>query len=358
MKMFASRSWLMGIGIAVFLASALYLGVSRGLGERHSDPATSPQGNLPAERCVVCFGYVDVEQGIIHLRPTQAGRVVAVPVAENQRVQADTVLLWLDDVPAKCQVEEARADLKVAEAQLTQVKALPEQHQARLAMQRDAIAAAQSRLSAARQVLLRKQHLEQSKLASAEDVRIAADQVRELEAAARIEQHKLRDMELQDPTTQLATAEGNVQVRKARLEQSLHRLAECELRAPAAGHVLRVQAAPGDLVGEPGKVAVIDFCPDQPRIIRTEVPQGFVGLLKPGQPVMIQDDVHSAETWRGKVTRISDWYTQRRSVLQEPLQRNDVRTVECIVTIDSDQPPVRIGQRMLVTLNCGSPPGK
>jgi HlyD family secretion protein len=119
--------------------------------------------------------------------------------------------------------------------------------------------------------------------------------------------------------------------------------------------VLRVQAAPGDLVGEPGKLAVIDFCPDQPRIVRTEVPQGFVSNLKPGQPVSIQDDVHSTEKWQGKVTRISDWYTQRRSVLQEPLQRNDVRTVECIVTIDPEQQPVRIGQRMLVTLNTGSP---
>ncbi len=355
MNIFKSRSWLMAIAVTVFLASALYLGVSRGLGERHVEPANQPQGNFAAERSVVCFGYVDVEQGIVHLRPSQSGRVVAVPVTENQRVQADSVLLRLDDVLAKYQVEEARADLKVAEAQLAQVKALPEQYQTRLAVQRDAIAAAQSRLSASRQVLIRKQHLEQSNLASAEDVRIAADQVKELEAAARIEQHKLRDMELQDPATQLATAEGNVLVRKARLEQSMHRLAECELRAPGAGQVLRVQAAPGDLVGEQGKVAVIDFCPDQPRIVRTEVPQGFVSNLKPGQAVMLQDDVHNAETWRGKVTRISDWYTQRRSVLQEPLQRNDVRTVECIVTLDPDQAPVRIGQRMLVTLNCGTP---
>ena len=38
----------------------------------------------------------------------------------------------------------------------------------------------------------------------------------------------------------------------------------------------------------------------------------------------------------------------------EPLQFNDVRTLECIVTLDPDQPPLRIGQRVRVTLEGGS----
>ena len=38
----------------------------------------------------------------------------------------------------------------------------------------------------------------------------------------------------------------------------------------------------------------------------------------------------------------------------EPLQFNDVRTLECIVTLDPGQPPLRIGQRVRVTLEGGS----
>ena len=49
--------------------------------------------------------------------------------------------------------------------------------------------------------------------------------------------------------------------------------------------------------------------------------------------------------------RISDWYSQRRSVLLEPLQFNDVRTLECIISIDPGQPPLRIGQRVRIALN-------
>ena len=60
------------------------------------------------------------------------------------------------------------------------------------------------------------------------------------------------------------------------------------------------------------------------------------------------------ETWRGKVVRLSDWYTHRRSMLQEPLQFNDVRTLECIVQLDPGQSALRIGQRVRVTLGAAA----
>ncbi|OAI50533.1 hypothetical protein AYO44_17700 [Planctomycetaceae bacterium SCGC AG-212-F19] len=355
MNTLRNRPWLFGLGVAILIVAATVLLAPRGLGSRRHELGSDRQGAaVSGARSVVCFGYVDVEGGVLAVRPSVAGRVVEVPVAENQTVPAGTILLRLDDTLARHQVEEARADLKTAEALLAQARRLPEQHQVRLAMQRDAIEAADSRLSAARSVLARKQNLQQSKLASAEDVQVAADQAKELEAASRLEQQKLRDLELQDIAAQRAAADEAVRARQARLDQAQHRLAECAIRAPVAGQVLRVLAAPGDVAGEPGSGPVIQFCPDQPRIVRAEVPQGFVSLLAVGRPVVIQDDVRTEETWHGKVARISDWYTQRRSVLQEPSQRNDVRTVECIVTFDPGQSPVRIGQRMLVSLN-GAP---
>jgi hypothetical protein len=47
---------------------------------------------------------------------------------------------------------------------------------------------------------------------------------------------------------------------------------------------------------------------------------------------------------------MSDWYTPRRSIIQEPLQFNDVRTLECIIQLDPDQQMPRIGQRVRVKL--------
>jgi hypothetical protein len=37
-------------------------------------------------------------------------------------------------------------------------------------------------------------------------------------------------------------------------------------------------------------------------------------------------------------------------MLLEPLQFNDVRTLECIITLDPNQPPLRIGQRVRVRI--------
>ena len=348
--MMASRwLWLILIGSVAAVGGA-YVWLPRTVGDRRPEGPDRGAAGV-SDRTVVCFGHVDVESGVLTLRPSAPGRIVEVAVTDNQAVSPGAVLLRVDDALAKLQVEEARAEWKAAENQAAQLKKLPEQHEARRAAQRGAIDAAQSRLGAALQLLTRKKNLRDSKLLSDEEVRAAEEQIKELTAACEVERQKLRDLELQEPAAQLALAEANVQARKARLDQAVHNLAECELKAPTAGQVLRVLATPGDLVGGAGNQPTIQFCPEQPRIIRAEVPQGFVSQLAVGQPVLIQDDVRTEEMWHGKVARISDWYTLRRSVLQEPQQRNDVRTIECIIELKPGQPHLRIGQRMLINFN-------
>jgi multidrug resistance efflux pump len=342
--------WLILIGSVAAVAGA-YVCFPRSISDRRPEGSDRGAAGV-SDRTVVCFGHVDVESGILMLRPTATGRIIEVAVTDNQAVSPGAVLLRVDDALARLQVEEARAEWKSAESQAAQLKKLPEQHDARLAAQRGAIDAAQSRLAAALQLLARKKNLRDSKLLSDEEVRAAEEQIKELTAASEVERQRLRDLELQAPAAQIALAEANVQARKARLDQAVHNLAECELKAPTAGQVLRVLAAAGDLAGGSSQQPTIQFCPEQPRIIRAEIPQGFVRQLAVGQPVLIQDDVRTEEVWHGKVARISDWYTQRRSILQEPQQRNDMRTVECIVELAPGQPHLRIGQRMLVSLNC------
>jgi multidrug resistance efflux pump len=320
-------------------------GTGRGMaaGEVAVPPARLDSG-------VVCFGHVDVESGVTPLIPTYAGRVVEVLAREGQAVKAGVGLLRLDDRPARLQALQAEADLKAAQAQLARVRRLPQQHQARLDGQRHAIQAAQSRWSAARQILIRKWSLQKLDQMSMEEVHAASDQVHELEAALAGEKEKLRELELIDPQAEVAQAEQVVAARQARLEELQHALGECLLRAPADGEVLRVLVGPGHVFGPHSREPAILFCPDQPRIVRAEVPQEFAVRVGIGQPVVMHDDTHAGEPWRGRVVRVSDWYTQRRSILLEPAQQNDVRTLECIVRLEPGQPRLRIGQRMRVTI--------
>src|SRR5262245_26726814 len=64
-----------------------------------SAPRDSSQNEpYPAEQStpIVCLGIADLDGGVLSLHPTVPGRVVEVPVAENEVVRAGATLLRLD----------------------------------------------------------------------------------------------------------------------------------------------------------------------------------------------------------------------------------------------------------------------
>ena len=111
----------------------------------------------------------------------------------------------------------------------------------------------------------------------------------------------------------------------------------------------------GEVVSPSSPLPPIEFARDGQRYIRAEVPQASASRVREGLPARITDDTHAEGTWTGRVTYVSGWFARRRSVLQEPLQFNDVRTLECIIRVNPDQPALRLGQRMRVSLGQLSP---
>lgn len=142
---------------------------------------------------------------------------------------------------------------------------------------------------------------------------------------------------------------------RARPHEAEHGLNEHALRAPEAGTILRIFLSPGELLTSPPKKMAVQFCPNKPRIIRAEVDQAFASRMAVGLLAVVEDDGTSGPVWHGHVMRISDWYAQRRQVADEQIQLNDVRTLECLVALDPDQRPLRIGQRGRVIINRARP---
>src|SRR5262249_45101484 len=151
--------------------------------------------------------------------------------------------------------------------------------------------------------------------------------VKEFEEVVRAEEKKLAGLELQDPVVDLERVKAEVATMRARLHQAERVLHEHTLRAPEAGKVLRIFVAPSEYLTSPPKRMAIQFCPDRPRIIRAEVDQAFALRVEVGQPALVEDDGSSGISWRGSVTRISDWYTERRLIADEHLKLRDVRTL-------------------------------
>jgi multidrug resistance efflux pump len=298
---------------------------------------------------VVCFGAVDLENGCTPLAPLQPGRVGRVLVGENEPVRAGDPVLKMEDEAAQAAVDEARAGVAAAETQLARARRAPERHEVHLAEARAAVEAARSRVSAARHLLAHKQELAKKDLVHPEDVAAAADDVGALQALSDVEDKKLAELKLEQPELEVSAAEQELDRAKGRLRLAEHALAECTLKAPQAGCVVRILVTPGEVVGgAPGQPALI-FAPDEPRVVRAELEQEFADQVKVGQPVQVQDDADGQVLCEGTVKRISEWYLQRRSIFLEPNRYNDARTLECIVALDpAAAAAVRIGQRVRV----------
>jgi HlyD family secretion protein len=338
------------VGLVLLVTAAVLAGTSWAIVSGLGAGTHISSGSPVADRGIVCFGHVDVEHGVTALAPLAPGRVVEVPVREGEAVTAGAALLRLDDRPAAALVDKARAALTGAEARLLQARTLPEQQRARLAQQEDGVAVARFRLAAAREMLARKRDLAKAQQLSEREVAAAADQVEELKAAQRAEEARLAELAARDPALEVRAADADVAAAHASLHEAQHALDECTLRAPVDGTVLRVLVGPGDVLdGRPGR-SVIVFCAAGPRFIRAEVEHEFARYVRPGQPALLEDDVSGGPIWRGKVKLVSDWYTRRRSVMNEPMQANDVRTVECLVEPDAGAPPLRVGQRLRVVI--------
>src|SRR5262245_37639013 len=310
------------------------------------DVATVPAGT----HSVVCLGLVDLEHGVASLSLLQPGRVVEVPAHEGDEVAAGAVLLRVDDSLARLRVSEAEGALETARAELERASQLPAQHRVRLEQQKAAVEAAGERLAAARHGLSRKKQLQKVDQVHMEDVAAAENQVKELEAAERAEAAKLAELKMTDPEVDVRRAKLEVAAEQNRLDQARHALDECALKAPQDGTVLRVQVGPGDvLTGQPRQPAVL-FAPRGPRLVRAEVDQEFAGGVGGGGAAAVEDDARSGATWHGRLVRIADWYQPRRGIVSDPPQNQDVRTVECIIELDPDQPLPRLGQRVRVTI--------
>jgi multidrug resistance efflux pump len=344
-------TWILGLAtLAASVGGAGWLLRSQAADKRETSAGTSES----APTLVVCRGIVDVEGGMRQLVPllAQPTRVRGVNVQEGQVIdQAGVELLKIDDTIPRTNLERAEADLKDADILLDQAKRSADKHQLEVDAQELAISAAQHNLDAANSMneLVKKNrklgHL------SLEEENAAAEKVKSAEDALKAEQLKRKKLDLEKPEEDITHAEQKVKEKKAVREQAQYMLDQCSLKAPCPGLVIRVNVNPGDLLGPQPHQAAILFCPSTPRIIRAEEEQEFAGRVHVGQVAMIQDAESGRGSWRGKVVRLSDVYTQRRSTaLDSPFQFNDVRTREFIIQLDEGQPQPSINQRMRVEL--------
>jgi multidrug resistance efflux pump len=322
------------------------------------DAQTSTNSSsAPALRQIVAFGNVEVEDRVRKMSPmVPSGVISEVLVKEGELVSAGAILVRLDDTMARRRMDQAKADVDQAKAVRDEGLTLPERHRLELASAQYAVNAAVAIRNAAKISLQHKQEKLESKTIGLDEVAAAQEVAREAEEALRIKEGQLQQLRLVDPMAKLRELEAQVTKAEAVLAEARAALKQYALTAPTAGTVMQINVAVGDTVGAAPLVPAVLFCPVGPRVVKAEVEQAFAALVRVGQTTTVEDDAHAAGKWTGRVKWVADMYSPPRPVaLPDPNQASDVRTLSCTIELDPNQPPLKINQRVLVTIDV---PGK
>ncbi len=347
--------WLLGVLLVVGTAA----GASWVL--NHAPASATPvkerdRGAPPGADFVIGLGHVDVKHGITPLHPVQPGRVVEVLVEEGDPVWEGLLLLSVDNRVQRTQLIEARAGLKFAEEMVEKVKLLQAQHADSVAAQQAAVDAARFGAKAKAAFVAVQKRLFDAKQMNADQFRAFEAEGAAVNSLVRVEERKLDKLKNVDFTPDLRRARADIEAKRAVVDRAKVALSECDLYAPGDGEILRRSVTVGEVLGREPRQPALQFCPNAPRLIRAEVQQEWASKVKVGQPCLIEDDTRAGLKWTGRVESKSGWYTPRRSKLMEPFQYNDVRTLECLVSVDPGQDArLRIGQRVRVVIRQGGP---
>jgi multidrug resistance efflux pump len=321
-------------------------------------PRESEKGRvLPGADSIICLGYVDVPKGTVPLYPVQPGRVTEVWVEEGDEVWEGALLFRMDDRLARMQLREAQEDFRAAKELKAKVERERKLDEDRIAGLTAAVGVAKANAKAQTYEVAIQRKLKKDKLQGGSEEALGAAEAKEKAAQqlVKVKEAELRALKDYDYGPELRQAEANIRAKEWTVKKARLAYLECDVYAPADGTALRVFIAPDQMLGADPKVPAVQFCPAVPRIVRAEVQQEWGGRIEAGQFAVVEDDTRAGTQWSGRVMRVSDWYSRRRHPLQEPFQFNDVRTLECLISIDPGQRHLRIGQRMRVIIKQGGP---
>lgn len=254
----------------------------------------------------IAAGKVDIEGGLVDVAARAPGIVKEVFVQEGDVVKANQVLARQEDDDARLSRNRVAAQLAQAEAQIPILEV---------------------QLAAAQREENRLARLIAQDATSQQLYEQAQDSARQLSA-------------------QLNAQKASIALVRAQLAEANYQMELYVIRAPTDGTIVRRYANPGSGASTFSVTAMFQLQPDAKRIVRAEVEERSVSLVKAGQKVEIVPESDQARSYPGEVIRISAVMGARKLRSDDPSERADERVVE--VVVDAESAPVLVGQRVLV----------
>lgn len=258
-------------------------------------------------------------------------RIEKLLVQEGEQVRAGLVIAQLDGYALQqIAVQQAKDQIAVAEARLTQVQAGAKSGE--IQAQKATVAKLEAELQNARQELARYRvlygdgavsaSLLDSKQLLVETTQKQLDQARQtLSSIAEV-----RPSDLQLARAELESATTNLKQAEAEAEREL-------IRAPRDGRILKIYAEAGEVIGSEGVVALGQT---ERMYVAAEVYETDINKVRIGQKASITSSALS-QPLEGTVSEIG-WQVDRQSVFDvSPTSDTDRRVVEVKIRVDQAQ---------------------
>ena len=187
---------------------------------------------------------------IVHVASTVPGRIVTLAVAENAKVRRGDLLFSIDPEPFRLAVEQARADIAIAEATRDTQRRTIDAEQSNAAIATEQVTRARTNLALAEQTLARLTPLLRPGYVTAQqvdDARTARD-----DARASLNQATRQAAAAASLVSTLDASQALVAARRAALAIAERSLADTEIRAPHDGRVVGLAVTTGEIVA-PGQ---------------------------------------------------------------------------------------------------------
>jgi len=285
------------------------------------------------------------------IAPKVSGYITAVPVSDNQHVEAGGVIARVDDRDYQVALEQAEAQVAAAQASIQNIDAQTTVQHAQISANEAQRDQAQAALVFAQQEAARYQDLAQKGAGSIQNAQRVTSQLHQQEAALESAQAtlKLAQRQIEALMAQRKSAVASLAQATAQRDQAQLNVSYTTVTAAQAGRVVQLSAAIGQFA-QPG-TALVMFVPDQVWVT-ANFKENQLDRMRPGEPVTLAIDAYPERAIRGHVDSVQPGSGTAFSLL--PAQNatgNYVKIVQRVpVKVVMDDPPtdVALGPGMSV----------
>lgn len=317
-------------------------------------PRETPLVNPPRQSFAAGIfgtGLIEAKTENISLGTAVAGVVLEVCVSNDQlgqRVPAGTPLFRVDDRHLRSQLQIHQANLKLAEAQLERLEAMPRPED--IPPSEAKVKAAEANKIRLKDQLERGEQLVGRKMMSEED--FTSRRYNFVAAEQQWEQATAEDVLLKagtwspDKNVQRASVEA-ARANVANLEMEIER---CLVRAPVDAQILKIDVRPGEYVSASSAKALI-MLGDLDRLrVRVDIDEQDIARFKPTGRATATVRGVAGKKLELSMVRIEPYVVPKKAFSGDNTERIDTRVLQVLYEIAAGESSVYVGQQLDVSI--------